>query len=215
MAILVSDVLSRTDDLLNDEDRARWPAAERIRWMNDALGAILIRRAGALAQRVVETLVAGAYQTITGERLLDVTRNLAADETTAGYPVRRTDRQLLDDADPAWHAGTKKSKVLHYTYDDRIPKVFYCYPPAVAGTKVETLQDLLPAAVDDEADSLAIGAEYMEAVVNYVCYRANSKDSEFAQGAIATAYYQAFEASLGNKAQADVNASPNQPNNSV
>jgi hypothetical protein len=215
--IPVGDILSRTDDLLNDEDRVRWPVEERIRWMNDALGAILVRKPGALGKREVVALVAGTYQTIpeSGSILLDVVRNIAANGTTPGYPIRRTDRQLLDDTDPTWHTGTQKAKVLHYTFDDRVPKVFYVYPPALVGTKVEMLYAALPDAVDDAADYMDIGPEYTEAVVNYVCYRANSKDSEFSQGAIAAAYYQAFEASLGMKSQADTAASPNQPGNSV
>lgn len=217
MSILVSDVLARTDDILMDEDRVRWPEEERIRWMNDAMGAIINRRPGALGKRDVVELAAGTYQALPegGSILLDVVRNINSDGVSPGYPIRRTDRQLLDDSDPTWHTGKQKAKILHYTFDDRLPKVFYVYPPAIAATKVELLYAALPEAVDDPDDELQIGAEYMEAVVNYVCYRANIKDSEFAQGAISTAFYQAFEAALGMKAQADVTASPNQPVNSV
>lgn len=224
MPIPVSDILKRTDDLLLDEvgddgDRVRWPNAERIRWANDAMGAILNRKPGALAQRVVHALAAGTYQALqaNGSMLLDVVRNIGADGVAPGLPVRRTDRQLLDDSDPTWHQAKPKVTIKHFTFDDRTPKVFYVYPPAIAGTKVELLHAALPAAVaeDDLDGSFDIGAEYLEAVVNFVCYRAFSKDSEFANAAIAGGYYQAFEAALGMKAAADINASPNQPGNSV
>lgn len=224
MAITVSDLLKRSDDLLLDPvgdsgDRTRWPNAERIRWANDAMGAILNRKPGALARRVVHPLAQGTYQAIPndGSLLLDVVRNIAADGTTPGVPVRRTDRQLLDDSDPTWHTAKPKGTIKHFTFDDRTPKAFYVYPPAIAGTKVELFHAALPAVVaeNDLSGSFDIGAEYMEAVVNYVCFRAFSKDSEFANGAIAAQFYQAFEAALGEKAQADLNASPNQPGNSV
>lgn len=224
MPIPVSDILKRTDDLLLDEvgddgDRVRWPNAERIRWANDAMGAILNRKPGALAQRVVFPLAAGTYQALpaNGSMLLDVVRNIGADGVAPGLPIRRTDRQLLDDSDPTWHTGKQKGSIKHFTYDDRTPKVFYVYPPAIAGTKVELLQAALPAPVaeNDLTGIFDIGAEYMEAVVNYVCYRAFSKDSEFAQAAIASGFYQAFEAALGEKSAADIGASPNQPGNSV
>jgi len=222
MTILVADVLARTDDMLNDVDRTRWPAAERIRYMNDALDAILIRRPAAFANRVVHDLAAGTAQALPagGVQFLDCVRNIAANGVTPGAPIRRTDRQLLDDSDPTWHTGKPKATIKHYVFDDRAPTLFYVYPPAIAGTKVELLQAALPAqAVETDepaADAaLPVGREYREAVINYVCYRAKAKDSEYANAGEAGAYYQAFEASLGVKTNADVNASPNQPGNSV
>lgn len=219
MAIPVSDVLVRIDAMLNDEDRSRWPADERIRYMNDALGAIITRKPGAFATRTVHSLSAGTAQSLPagGVLLLDVVRNLGADGVTPGAPVRRTDRQLLDDTDPTWHTGKQKPAIKHFTFDDRAPTVFYCYPPAIAGTKVELLHAALPAPASesDEAGTLAIGREYMEAVVNYVCYRCKAKDSEYGNGGEAGAYYGAFTAALGEKTSADIGASPNQPGNSV
>lgn len=224
MAIPVSDLLTRIDDLLldkpgDDGDRTRWPNAERIRWANDAMGAILNRKPGALSRRVVHPLSQGSYQAIPsdGSMLLDVVRNLATDGVTPGATIRRTDRQLLDDCDPNWHMARAKATIKHFTYDDRTPKAFYVYPPAIAGTKVELFHAALPTPVaeNDLAASFDIGAEYMEALVNYVCFRAWSKDSEYANGALAASYYQAFEAALGEKSQADIAASPNQPGNSV
>jgi len=219
MAILVSDVLVRIDAMLNDEDRSRWPADERIRYMNDALAAIITRRPAAFATRAVHSLAAGTAQSLPegGVLLLDVVRNLAADGVTPGMPIRRTDRQLLDDTDPTWHTAKPKASIKHYTFDDRAPTVFYCYPPAIGGTKVELLHAALPDAVieSDEAGTLLIGREYMEPVVNYVCYRCKAKDSEYANASEAAGYYAAFTAALGEKSAADVNASPNQPGNSV
>jgi len=215
--LAVADVLTRTDDLLIDAGRTRWTAAERIRWMNECMGAILTRRPSAFSKSVVVTLAAGTKQEIAGDMLLDVPRNMAADGVKPGKSIRRTDRQLLDDSDPEWHTGKPAAAIKHYTFDDRLPKQFYCYPPAIAGTKVETHQSVLPAPIADTATTgnLDIGAEYLESVVNYVCYRCHTKDSEFAVSAMAVAFYQAFEASLGIKTQMQAAASPNQPTNSV
>lgn len=217
MAIPVSDVLVRIDDMLNDDDRSRWPADERIRYMNDAMGAIITRRPAAFSTRAVHELAAGTAQSLPagGVLLLDVVRNLAADGVAPGMPIRRTDRQLLDDSDPTWHTAKPKAVIKHFTFDDRVPKEWYCYPPAIAGTKVELLHAVLPEPIASEAAELAIGREYMEAVVNYVCYRCKAKDSENGVTAEGAAYYAAFTAALGEKSQADVNASPNQPGNSV
>ena len=216
--LAVADVLTRTDDLLGDVSRIRWTAAERIRWMNEAMGAILTRRPQAFSITKTIALAAGSLQTIDGEMLLDVVRNIgAAPDNKPGKAIRRTDRQLLDDSAPDWHTTKPAATIRHYVFDDRASKQFYCYPPALAGTRVETLQAELPAAIaeTDTTGTLGIGREYLEAVVNFVCYRCHTKDSEYSATALAVAFYQAFEAALGIKNQTENAASPNQPGNSV
>ncbi|HEX5362339.1 MAG TPA: DUF6682 family protein [Fluviicoccus sp.] len=217
MQLTMQAVDERVSDLLIDPDRDRWPEEERVRWANEAMGAILSRRPAAFARRTVHSLAQGTYQTIPDESstLLDVVRNMGADGATPGAPIRRSDRQQIDDIDPNWHEMTPVSKIKQYTYDDRVPTVFYVYPPAIAGTKVEILDAALPDEINDLTDTLGIGSEYLEAVVNYVCYRCNSKDSEFSNAAVATAFYQAFEAALGIKNQNQIVISPNRPETSV
>lgn len=217
MPIAVALVLSCTDDLLSDVERLRWNTAERVRWINEAVGAIMKRRPAALAVRTVIELAQGSYQSAPAgcSQLLDIVCNIAANGTTEGTAIRRTDAQLLDDADADWRSGTAKAKIRNYTVDDRAPNVFNCYPPAIAGTKVAILQAVMPTAVVDEDDTIDIGAEYLESVNNFVVYRANSKDSQYANGAAAMAAYQAFESSLGIQSQAASVASPNRVENSV
>jgi hypothetical protein len=217
MALSVADLVRRAGFLLLDEEHVRWTAEELIDWINEAAGAILTYRPQAFSRTAVHALAAGTLQMIPedGAQLLDVVRNIAADGTTPGAAIRRTDRQQLDDIDLDWHAAKQKAKIKHYTVDDRQPKQFYTYPPAIAGTNVELAYAALPPTVTSEDDAFAIGAEYAAAVVNYLCYRAHCKDSEFANGQIAAAFYQAFEAGLGVKSQTSIDASPNQPGNSV
>lgn len=216
MAIAVADVLVRLDDLLLDDKRVRWSEEERIRWINDAAGAILIRRPAARAKPVTVALAKGAQQAIpdNGVTLLDVISNIKPDGS-AGRAVRRTDRQLLDDADPDWQSGRAKPEIRHFTFDDRAPKIFYVYPPAIAGTQIRLIHAELPDPVASSADTLDLQGEYMEAVVNYVAYRAKSKDSEYANAGEAAAFYGAFNDGLGGQSQSQANASPNQPNASV
>ena len=212
-------ISSRCSDLLNDADLLRWPLVERIRWANEAMGAIMMRRPAAFAVREVMVLREGSYQAIplNGSQFIDLVRNIGSDGVTPGRAIRRSDRQQLDDADPDWHTGAQKAQVRQYLFDDRVPTVFYVYPPVISGTKVEVLHAALPDLVlEDNADGeFAIGLEYLEAVVNYVCYRARSKDAEDGQSGDAVAFYGAFEASLGAKNESSNAASPNQPANSV
>ena len=95
------------------------------------------------------------------------------------------------------------------------PKNFFVTPPAIAGTKVQAAYAAIPPEVTATTDTLDIALEYIDAVVNYACFRAKSKDSEYANAAEATAFYGAFNDALGVTQQGQSANSPNQPGNSV
>lgn len=221
MTIPVQDIIDRVTDLLLDKDRAddqaRWTDDELIRWLNDSRMAILTRRPAACSKTVVQTLVAGTLQSLPdgGVMLLDVVRNMGTDGATPGRSIRRTDRQNIDDNDMYWHKGRSSTEISQFTYDDRNPKEYFVFPPATAGTRVQIVHAAIPAAVTALTDNLDIGLEYMDAPVNYVCYRAKSKDSEYANAAEAAGFYAAFNDVLGVNAQSQSTTSPNQPGNSV
>lgn len=220
MAIPVQSIVTRLIDLNIDYDRgdddARWTDAELIRWINDFRIALVTRSPNSCTKTATVELTAGSRHTIPadGVALFDITRNIKANGQP-GKSIRRTDRQELDDAEPDWHTQTPRAEVIHYTYDDRNPKEFYTYPPVLTGTKVEMVYPAIAPEVASLNDALDIGLESFEAAVNYVAYRAKSKDSQYANAAEAAAYYQAFEAALGMKQQAQTNTSPNQPGNSI
>lgn len=205
MAIRAGDVLQRAGIILNDEDFVRWTKAELFAWLNDAACEVVIRRPAARAVTGEITLAAGALQQLPagGIELLDVVRNVG------GRPVRRTDRQLLDDSAPDWTVMRQASAIKHYTFDERTPTVFYVYPPAKADVKVEALYSEAPPAVAADDDLLQLDRAYMGPLVSYLLYRALAKDSEFANGALAAAHFQAFTEALGTNNEVTSAASPN------
>lgn len=219
--IPVQDIIDRVTDLLLDKERgddeARWTDDELIRWINDSRMAILTRRPQACSKVATVTLQAGTYQVIPsdGIQLLDVIRNMGTSGTAPGRAIRRTDRQAIDDTDLYWHKATPKAEISQFTFDDRIPKDYYVTPPAVAGTKIQISYTAIPAEITALTDDYDIALEYMDPVVNYVAYRAKSKDSEYANAAEAAAFYNAFGDALGVQAAGQNSTSPNQPGNSV
>ncbi len=219
MPIPVQDIYDRVIDLLLDADRSqpRWPDAELVRWINDCRMAVIIRRPQASAAISNIELAAGSKQAIPddGTILLDVIRNMGTNGQTPGRSIRRTDRQAIDDMAPYWHKSAAAGEVSQFTYDDRMPKEFYVYPPAKGGTFIEIAYTKIPQAITAIGGNLDISLEYMDAVVNYVAYRAKSKDSEYANAAEASAYYAAFNDALGMAMNSQVANSPNQPGNSV
>ena len=221
MSITVQDILDRVTDLLLDKDRgadeARWLDEELLRWINDSRMAIITRKPSACSKVTVVPLVAGCHQTIpsNGVQLLDIICNMGMDGATPGRSIRRTDRQNLDDDDLYWQSATPKVEISQFTYDDRTPKDYFVSPPAKAGTQIKISHAAIPDAVTSPSDTLDIGLEVMDAVVNYVAFRAKSKDSQYANAAEAAGFYSAFGDALGVQTQTQAAASPNQPGNSV
>lgn len=215
----VSDITTRVRILLNDQDGTRWLDAELVAWINDAQKLISMARPDASVANAALTLSAGTKQSIpsTGFRLLDVIRNLASDGVTGGRSIRIVDREVLDSQDPMWHTTTASGTIKHFIYDNRDPKNFYVYPPAIAGTKIEAMYSVTPTEIVYNAldvpgtlnTVLTVSDIYLEAVVNYVMYRSYSKDAEFSQNPqLAAGYLQTVFSMLGIKTQKDVAFSP-------
>lgn len=211
MPIPAAEIIRRVGAILQDEDHVRWTVPELLEWINDGARETIVRRPAARAVTADLTLAAGTKQALpaSGVQLLDVVRNLG-DGTKPGRVIRRIDRQLLDDQDPDWHTARPKAVIKHFMFDERSPKTFYVWPPAIAGTHVEALYSELPPTITAEGDTLDMGAEYLNVLVSYGVYRALSKDSEFANGTVAALHYQAFiDAVTDSSAQTTAN-SPNQ-----
>lgn len=211
MAIPVIEVIKRASDILQDDQHVRWTVPELLRWINDAAREVVLYRPSSHAVTNVIALKSGTYQEIPvgGTQLLDVIRNMGTDGKRPGSVVRRTDRSLLSDQDPNWHSMSPGNAIYHYTVDDRNPKGFYVWPAAREGMHVEMLYASLPDAVMTDKGVLDMGQEYMNPIVSYVVFRAFGKDSEYAQGGVAAAHYQAFATSMGISGQSAASESAN------
>lgn len=201
--ISVADIITRAGIVLNDTDHVRWPVAELLAWITDGASEVVIRRPMAGSKIEAMTLVAGVSQTVDAIELMDVVRNLPG-----GRPIDRTQRYLLDSADPDWYSMKPADQVRHYVFEERNRTHFYVYPPVKEGAEVEVLVARAPQATS-EGDTLSMSREYLSSILNWVLFRALSKDSEYGDGAVAGAYYQAFEAGLGQQNQVSAAVSPN------
>ena len=219
--VKVIDVIRRVEDVLQDSN-IRWPRTELQNWMNESYLAITLARPDANAKSGSFTCAAGTRQVLTdqfasGLRLLDVTRNLA---TTSSYKViRLVARSVLDDQRPGWHAETGTVNIQHYTFDPRQPKEFFVYPPATTDAQVEVVYTDSPGAhalTEEQLDPEGTNAEviklddiYMSPVIDWILYRAYSKDAEYgANEQRAQASYAAFNAAISTKNQVDAASAP-------
>lgn len=219
--VKVVDVISKAQTLLKDATGVRWPSLELQGWLNDAYREIVIFRPDSNAKTGTYACVAGSRQQITSTfasatQLLDVLRNVAA--SASKTPVKLITRQTLDDMDRTWYSNAGTVTIERYAFDPRLPREFLVYPPAAVGAQLEVIYSSVPAAhtltetqlIDPTtAEVIRIDDSFGNVLVDYVMYRAYSKDAEVAaNSARAVAHYQAFQNGLGIKGQSEAAARP-------
>lgn len=195
--MLASDVLDKAEILLLDESNDRWTEAELLGWLTDGLRALANLRPYSVASKTVETLVTGSRQAVpTGSfLLLDILRNMGADGATPGKPIRRVDSGIQRAFGSTWHSADDGAAVANFTYDpDLEPLVYHVVPriPSTPVITVEMIHAVTPSDVAATSSTLPVNEEYEQGLVDYVLYRAFSKDSEFAENERADYYYKKF-----------------------
>lgn len=208
-SITGKSLIDRAAGLLQDTTNVRWLRTELLQWLNDGQREVVLLKPEAcvntltmsMASNTTAQNIANLPSTGKGLALIDVIRNINADNSP-GAAIRVTSREVLDAQQPDWHSTTGAS-VKHYMFDPRNPKSFYVFPRNAGVGKVEVVVSYAP---DDTNDTGAttgaglIGLDdiYANALLDYILYRAYSKDAEYAQNAqLAVAHYTAFANSIG------------------
>jgi len=217
----VVDLISRAQTLLQDTTSVRWPVLELQGWLNDSYRETVNLRPDANTATGEFACVAGARQIVTTTfasalRVIEVVRNTAT--SSAKGAVRLVNRRMLDDQRRNWYAETQTVDIQHYMFDPRLPKEFLVYPPASTAARLEVIYSSVPLAHTLSESELTNSAttevirvddSYFNALLDYVMYRAYSKDAEYAANAQrAVAHYQAFQNALGVSAQTNAASQP-------
>lgn len=216
------DILHRARIALNDADSTRWLLPELLIYLNDGLQEIALNKPNAVSETAEIALQQGTYQEHDFLALIRVTRNIANDAAapggrTGGSTITPIERSVLDTSMPGWHDPTiypNQKIVDHVVQDMAEPQSFYVVPGNDGTGKIEAVIARLP------DDIVAPGASptnlesydvivplqdvYRPVLLNYVLYRAFSKDATTPGSAQrAQAYYQMFANSIGIKTQAE------------
>lgn len=212
----VVDLLTKASTLIQDATNVRWPQTEMLGWLNDGQREVVLLRPQASVTNAAVQLTAGqTKQTLptNGILLIDVVRNMGSGGSTAGRAIRLVSREVLDAQSPTWHSDANADGLVkHFTYDQRDPKTFYVFPKAPATAwYVELVYSSAPTdCTAGASDVIQIDDIYANALLDYVLYRAYSKDAEYAQNAqLAVAHYQAFQGALGVKTAQETATNPN------
>lgn len=211
--ITVNSIIEKAQIILQDATGIRWPNAELLGWLNDGQREIVLLKPNAFVKNQSVQLAAGTKQALPsdGVQLIDVVRNMGTDGTTAGRAIRIVTREILDSQTPDWHSSTPSNVVKHYSYTLFDPKTFYVYPPQP--TTNRGWAEIIYGAAPTEAalgGVITLDDIYQTVLVDYILYRAYSKDAEYAADqASAAKHQQAYLAALTGKANVELGVNPN------
>jgi hypothetical protein len=223
MALTAQSIIRRAVETLQDTTSVRWPVNELVRYLNDGQREVVLYRPDSMVTNSTITCVAGTKQSLpaNGAKLIEVIRNAAA--TSDKKAVRMINREILDAQTSGWHNITGSVNILHFMYDPRDPKVFYVYPPATTLAQLDIVYSAYPTDITEPADgalytavsgNISLPDIYGNVLLDYILYRAYTKDSAYAGNAArAQAHYAAFANALGIEIRATVSVAPNPVDN--
>lgn len=213
MALSAQNIIDRAAMIIQDPTHVRWPIDEKTNWLNDGRRELAVVRPDIYSKTVTQPLQAGARQALPndGLRLMDIPRN------ANGAAVTVTRREFLDQQQRGWHQYAGEPVIKHFMLDERDAKTFWVFPPS-AGASVEIIYQSAPTdfTVSGQTVSGSLSAFeelYGGALTDYICYRAFSKDSEYAGNASrAENHYNHFLNALKIGKMADLTNSANVSN---
>jgi hypothetical protein len=211
--ITCKQIIDKVSTQLLDDSNTRWTRAELLGWLCDGQRAIVLIQPNASSSTSSLKLVSGTRQALPadGYLLLDVYRNMGPNGNAPGRAVRVVSREIVDAQDPYWHTLTGTGSVMNYIYDVQDTQAFYVYPPSNGLNTLEINYSRIPSDITDETQPIVISDVLQTALVDYILYRANSKDAEFAPGMqLASQYLQTFMAQMGKATGEEAQNSPNQ-----
>lgn len=210
--IPASSLIDRASTLLQDESNVRWTRPELLSWLNDAQRQIAEIKPNSSSRVAPVRLQAGSYQRLPddGWLLLSITRNLGANGATPGPAIPLVAHKLLDAYDLNWHAALPTDPVQNYVYLPQDNNTFYVYPPSTGNNYIELIYSRVPVDLVEETQNIDLPAVFQSIMLDYMLYRAMSKDAEYAPGqALAAAYYASFKDALDAKDTAELQNNTN------
>lgn len=206
MTISAQSVITSAQTLLNDLAGGRWPAGELVSHLNEFQRECVRLRPDQTATMLPVTLVIGYKQVLPANvaTLIDIPQN------ASNTPISKVDLPLMDAALPGWRLVTAKQDVIHFLYSLKDPRVFLVYPPALSTSSVLMEAaikpvDVVATSATQATGNLSVQDDMGTAALNWVMFRALSKNAEHAnQLALAAGYKSAHDSALGIESTASI-----------
>jgi hypothetical protein len=215
MTVPVTDVLSEVRTLLIDNGSApRWSDNELCDYVMDAERSVMAIYPASTARRFVLPLQMGSRQVMASNvhTLLTIIRNCDVTGEHPGRAVRLAMREQLDAFNPGWHTDKPSDVAQSYIYDPS-ETAFYVYPPNTGNGYVDVLYSQIPPHLDPAVPGAALAVRdiYKTPVIDFVLFRAHSKDADYAGGlGVAGTFLQSFTQFMGANSQKILENNPNQ-----
>ena len=202
MTVALDDIVNNAQIILHDTGGDRWDSTELDEWGSYGQTAVVIRKPDAYVKNEAFILVAGTRQSIDGLVLIDINRNMGTDGSTPGAIITEVEKKVMDAIDPDWHTASASATAQHWMHDRRDPKKFWVYPqqPASSFGYVDAIWSAAPPEIS-AGDNISIDDIYRDVLLDYILFRAYSKDAAIQPNAQAraTAHGQMFLDALGSK----------------
>jgi len=200
-------ILSRVQNILQDNTNVRWTEGELIDYLNDGQREIVNIRPDSTATHSNVSLSTGTEQSIPtdGLRLIKVLRNMSGTGTdaTGSRTIRQVELSDLDIINRDWHSSSVTGPAAHgtivknYAFNEKDPRKFYVYPGISGSAYVEVVYSKNPTNISAGTDLIQVDDIFANALINFVLYRAFLKESEYANNvAVASGYFNAFNQTL-------------------
>lgn len=208
-----ADIIARAEKILHDESSVRWTTDELMLYIGDAEFQVIEAKPTATSVTKNITLSSGnPEQSIPSDavKMLQLVRNTGFGGDQDGRAIILTSRATLDSMDIDWprRSGTE---IEHWIYDPSADRdVFWVTPYPTQNIKVEAVYTKRPVPLSDDQQDLTLGDQYINQVLDWVLYRAFSKDSDYGSpGQRSQQHLQAFSQALGIKMQTMQRSDPN------
>lgn len=211
--VTAGQIIDKAVIQLIDISGVRWTRAELLKWLNDGLRQIVLMQPNAMNTPGAVKLVAGTRQLLPtgGWMLLGVYRNMGTTGTTPGRAVRIISRELLDAFNPDWHTTTASAVTKNYIYDLQDQTAYYVYPPSTGTNYLEINYSLQPTDLTSESQAIPMFDVYQGPLLDYIMFRACTKDAEYAAGvALGQLYLTTFTSATNVKEQSEIKGTPEQ-----
>lgn len=211
MAVTAQTIIDKAAKQLLDLNSLKWTRAELLSWLNDGLRQIVLMQPNATNTPGAVQLVAGTRQTLPtgGWMLLGIYRNMGTTGSTPGRAVRIISRELLDAFNPNWHTATASTTTTNYIYDLQDQTAYYVYPPSPGTNYLEINYSMQPTSLTSESQTIPMFDIYQGPLLDYILFRACTKNVEYAPGmALGQMYLATFTAATSVKEQSETKGTP-------
>ena len=204
-----SSVLDRAEFQLSDAGFTRWTKPELLLYLSEGQREAARLRPDSTAKTEAIKLSLGETRhnlPANAGVLIKITRNMGETGVTPGRTITIMDTMTLDRVDPKRHESNGKTRIKHYSYEEINPLEFESYPKSSASVDVyvEAIYSQMATDLTDETDELTVIDKYVNALTEYVMFRAYGKDAQYAgQDGRSNKHFSLFQAGLGLKNQTD------------